>query len=141
LEAREVVVYRRDARVLEGASLVLQPGEAVALVGPNAAGKSTFLRALAGLLPLAGGSLAVKGRPIGEWSRPALARSLGLVPSGDEGGRPLTGRARGAGAGGRARAHGRRQGRARPLSPSRPAPAPDRGRSRGGRPGARPDRH
>src|SRR4029450_13413384 len=90
LEAREVVVYRRDARVLEGASLVLQPGEAVALVGPNAAGKSTFLRALAGLLPLAGGSLAVKGRPIGEWSGSALARALVLVTSEEEGARLLT---------------------------------------------------
>jgi iron complex transport system ATP-binding protein len=90
LEAREVVVYRREARVLDGANLLLDPGEAVALVGPNAAGKSTFLRALAGLLPLAGGRLAVKGRPIGEWSRRALARAVALVTSEDEGAPLLT---------------------------------------------------
>jgi ABC-type branched-subunit amino acid transport system ATPase component len=66
LEAREVVVYRREVLVLDRASLQVKRGEAVALVGPNAAGKSTFLRALAGLLPLAGGRLAVKGRPIGD---------------------------------------------------------------------------
>jgi molybdate transport system ATP-binding protein len=36
-------------------------GEVLALLGPNASGKSTTLRALTGLLPLAGGRVALDG--------------------------------------------------------------------------------
>ncbi len=39
-----------------------------AIVGPNGAGKSTLLRALAGLVPLTGGSVHLHGRPLGDWS-------------------------------------------------------------------------
>jgi molybdate transport system ATP-binding protein len=39
-------------------------GEVVALLGPNGAGKSTVLRSLAGLLPLAAGSIALGGRTL-----------------------------------------------------------------------------
>jgi iron complex transport system ATP-binding protein len=84
VEARALDVRRGGRRVLCGVDLVLARGEALALVGPNAAGKSTLLRALAGLLPLAGGTVIVEGRPIGEWSRSALARRVALVAAEDE---------------------------------------------------------
>jgi iron complex transport system ATP-binding protein len=46
--------YRRRP-VLEGLDLpALRPGQVLSLVGPNAAGKSTMLRALAGLMPARG---------------------------------------------------------------------------------------
>jgi molybdate transport system ATP-binding protein len=41
--------------------LQVAPGEVVALLGPNGAGKSTLLRSLAGLVPLAGGRIALGG--------------------------------------------------------------------------------
>jgi branched-chain amino acid transport system ATP-binding protein len=47
--------------VLRGVSLHVPPGGRVALIGRNGAGKTTTLRALMGLLPLRGGSVAVAG--------------------------------------------------------------------------------
>jgi iron complex transport system ATP-binding protein len=70
--------------VLRGVDLALHAGEALALVGPNAAGKSTLLRALAGLMPTTDGDVRLDGRALEEWSRDAVARRLALVAA-DEG--------------------------------------------------------
>ncbi|MEL7027554.1 MAG: ABC transporter ATP-binding protein [Pseudomonadota bacterium] len=54
-----------EVRVLDGASLMLQPGEAVALVAPSGAGKSTLLH-IAGLLDTPDtGSIHLAGRNVG----------------------------------------------------------------------------
>lgn len=71
--------------VLEDASVSLSTGEALALVGPNAAGKSTLVRALAGLLKPESGSVSLEGRILGLWSRDALARAIALVTAEDVG--------------------------------------------------------
>lgn len=85
LEARDLVVVRGKREVLHGVNLDLAAGEAVALVGPNAAGKSTLLRALAGLLSPVRGSVWLKDRPLPRWGRDALARTLALVTPEEEG--------------------------------------------------------
>jgi len=84
LEARGLVVDRSRRRVLRGVDLALQPGEGLALVGPNAAGKSTLVRALAGLLPPARGEVLLEGRPLASWTRSGLARRVALVAAEDE---------------------------------------------------------
>lgn len=85
LEARELVVARGPREVLCGVGLTLAAGEAVALVGPNAAGKSTLVRTLAGLLMPRQGEVRLLGRPLAEWSREAVARALALVTPLEEG--------------------------------------------------------
>jgi NitT/TauT family transport system ATP-binding protein len=49
---------------LDGVSLEVAPREVVAIIGPNGCGKSTLLRALGGLIPAAGGTIALEGRPV-----------------------------------------------------------------------------
>ena len=84
IEARALRVERGGRPVLDGVDLALAPGEALALIGPNAAGKSTLVRALAGLLPTAGGEVLLQGRPLAHWPRAALARRVALVAAEDE---------------------------------------------------------
>ncbi len=84
LEAIALQVDRGGRRVLHGIDLALSPGEALALVGPNAAGKSTLVRALAGLLAPAGGEVRLDGKPLASWPRSAAARRIALVAAEDE---------------------------------------------------------
>jgi iron complex transport system ATP-binding protein len=89
LEARDLRVRRGERTVIDGVSFSLAAGEAVALVGPNAAGKSTLVRALAGLLPAESGGVWLRAKPVEAWSRAALARAMALVTAEDEGASPL----------------------------------------------------
>ena len=61
LEIEGVHVRRGGRDVLRGVSLRLEPGEVVALLGANRAGKSTLVMAAAGVLPLAGGAIRLDG--------------------------------------------------------------------------------
>lgn len=65
-------------------SFKLRPDELVAIVGPNGSGKTTLLRLLLGVLRPAVGEVRVLGRPVGQWSRRALARVLGVVGQREE---------------------------------------------------------
>ncbi len=69
------------AQVLFGVSLALGPGEVVALVGRNGAGKSTTMRALMGLVERRAARIELSGRSIARWSPHRIARGgLGYVP-------------------------------------------------------------
>jgi iron complex transport system ATP-binding protein len=90
LEASGVSVSRGGRGVLREVDLRLVGGEALALVGPNAAGKSTLVRALAGLLRLSHGAVRLEGRDLAGWPRAAVARRVALVTPDDEGAGSLT---------------------------------------------------
>lgn len=67
--------------ILEDISLRVEPGESVALIGPNGVGKTTLLRLLAGMLtPATGQVLLQNDEPIQGMSRRKIARQLTLVP-------------------------------------------------------------
>lgn len=64
LEVSGVDSYYGDLRVLRKISLAVNEGEIVALLGPNGHGKSTLLKAIAGLHPPHLGSIKYRGREI-----------------------------------------------------------------------------
>jgi ABC-type multidrug transport system ATPase subunit len=80
LEARDIVVVRRNARLLDGASLAVAPGEIAAIAGASGSGKTTFLKALATLIPIDGGRVLLEGTDALELSPPAFRRKVGYVP-------------------------------------------------------------
>ena len=55
-------------------------GQSVALVGPSGAGKSTALAAIAGLVPLASGTIEVNGEPLVQQTADAWRAGLALIP-------------------------------------------------------------
>jgi molybdate transport system ATP-binding protein len=57
----EADIQLRLSRISLDVAFKVAPGEVLALLGPNASGKSTTLRALTGLLPLAGGRVTLDG--------------------------------------------------------------------------------
>ena len=78
LAADRIAVSFGERVVLNGATLVLRPGELVALVGGNGSGKSTLLRVLSGLLLPDEGSLWLNDVEVTGTSPEALAR-LGVT--------------------------------------------------------------
>ncbi len=68
---------------LHGVSLRVEPGEIVALLGANGAGKSTTLRAISGLVRPTAGEIRLDGEPLsGVPSHGIVARGLVQVPEG-----------------------------------------------------------
>jgi branched-chain amino acid transport system ATP-binding protein len=69
--------------VLTGLSLHVEPGEFVALVGNNAAGKTTLFRTISGLHGIKSGRVELNGKPVRNHAPDVLARAgLGHVPEG-----------------------------------------------------------
>ncbi|MEI5667530.1 ABC transporter ATP-binding protein [Bosea sp. CCNWLW174] len=77
----DALTLRYEARTIStGLSLSIADGSFTAIVGPNACGKSTLLRALSRLLTPAAGQVVLDGRQIGERPAKEVARRLGLLP-------------------------------------------------------------
>jgi branched-chain amino acid transport system ATP-binding protein len=78
-----VNTFYGKSHILNDATLDVRQGEIVALLGRNGAGKSTLLKTLAGLVPLASGTIEYEGRNVAGLPAPDIARmGIGYVPQG-----------------------------------------------------------
>ena len=64
LEIEDLDLYYGDAQALAGVTLAVDEGKIVAIVGANGAGKSSLIRAIAGIEKPRGGRIRFKGRDI-----------------------------------------------------------------------------
>src|SRR5579884_1735879 len=81
LQLADVHTYYGKSHILHGISLEVGPGEVVGLLGRNGVGKSTTLKAIAGLVRPSAGQVLFEGAPIARQPAYRLARrGIGYVP-------------------------------------------------------------
>lgn len=81
---------RGGPAVLREVDLEVPEGTLYAVLGPNGSGKSTLMRALLGIVQPFRGTARIDGRPVSEWSRRDLARTVGAVPQSEPLAFPMT---------------------------------------------------
>ena len=69
-----------DAPVLRGISLQAAPGEVLAVIGPSAAGKTTLVRAMLGLVEPTSGDVRLDDAKVDQWDRALLGQHIGYLP-------------------------------------------------------------
>jgi iron complex transport system ATP-binding protein len=80
LTARGLTLAYEDRVVVDGLDLEIPDGRVTVIVGPNACGKSTLLRALGRLLRPRGGAVLLDGAELSRIPSRRIARSIGLLP-------------------------------------------------------------
>ncbi|MFF5002053.1 ABC transporter ATP-binding protein [Streptomyces phaeochromogenes] len=80
LQARQLSLGYGEREIISRLDVTLAPGRITVVVGPNACGKSTLLRAMARLLPPLAGSVLLDGRDIHRTPTKEVAAALGVLP-------------------------------------------------------------
>ncbi len=77
LQGRNLVKRFGRVTALDGADFDLMPGEVLAVIGDNGAGKSVMIKALSGALQVDSGEMALEGKPF-HFNSPIDARAAGI---------------------------------------------------------------
>ncbi len=80
LSAESVTLRYNSRTISQDLSLAIEDGTFTVIVGPNACGKSTLLRALSRLMPPTHGQVVLDGKSIADLPAREVARRLGLLP-------------------------------------------------------------
>ncbi|WP_436738258.1 ABC transporter ATP-binding protein [Streptomyces sp. BBFR102] len=80
LTARDLTLAYEDRTVVPGLDLDIPDGRVTVIIGPNACGKSTTLRALGRLLRPTGGAVLLDGTELARLPTRHIARRIGLLP-------------------------------------------------------------
>jgi branched-chain amino acid transport system ATP-binding protein len=77
LEVQDLTLHIGGAKIVEGISFTVSPGETLGVIGPNGAGKTTLFNLISGIRPPTRGRILLDGQDITGWSAHQRAR-LGL---------------------------------------------------------------
>lgn len=82
LTVRDLWVVPAGAQrmTVQGVSLTLQPGQALAIIGPSAAGKTSLIKAMLGIWRPARGEVRLDGATLDQWDVEQLGKHIGYVP-------------------------------------------------------------
>ena len=83
LETRGLTAHYGDFQALYGIDTVIAPGETIAIIGANGAGKSSFLKAITGLIRAEPDSVRFEDKPIGALGAANILKlGIAMVPEG-----------------------------------------------------------
>ncbi len=83
LQTHNLSAFYGDFQALFGVDVTIEQGETVAVIGANGAGKTTFLRTVAGALAAAPEAVLFDGKPIGNMTPHEIVRlGIAMVPEG-----------------------------------------------------------
>lgn len=80
LESIVVVPPGASQPSVMGVSMLINKGEVIGLIGPSAAGKSSLVRAMLGVWPLAAGKVRIDNADIHQWNKIELGKFIGYLP-------------------------------------------------------------
>ena len=80
IRVRNLSVRLGPQDVVQDVSLDIARGKITVVIGANGAGKSSLLRAIAGLLPISQGTIEIDQQPIGALSAAERAKRIGYLP-------------------------------------------------------------
>jgi len=83
LRVEQLTISAGGRTLCRDLDLAVAPGELWAVLGCNGSGKSTLLHTLAGLAPAATGRITLAGKPLADYSRRELGRTLGILLQGE----------------------------------------------------------
>ncbi|MEM2211317.1 MAG: ABC transporter ATP-binding protein [Nitrososphaerales archaeon] len=80
INVKDVKVYYKSIKALDGVSLSVHNGEILSIIGPNGAGKSTLLKVINGVLKPRMGVVFINEKPLEKIPRKEIAQKTGVVP-------------------------------------------------------------
>ena len=80
LEVKDLSFSYGDNKVLNNVSFSSSGGEAIAVLGPNGVGKSTFFKCILGFLPIRKGKIEIEGKDISIMKGKELSKYIAYIP-------------------------------------------------------------
>ena len=80
LEVKDLSFSYGDNKVLDNVSFSSSGGEAIAVLGPNGVGKSTFFKCILGFLPIRKGKIEIEGKDVSIMNGKELPKYIAYIP-------------------------------------------------------------
>ena len=80
LEVKDLSFSYGDNKVLDNVSFFSSGGEAIAVLGPNGVGKSTFFKCILGFLPIRKGKIEIEGKDVSIMKGKELSKYIAYIP-------------------------------------------------------------